>query len=258
MKKIIIALLFLAMNIVAASAQEKNESIDKIRTQSGVDPTRVTSRMSYSFLTYDKANQNVQINNRIVATLGVNRWSLQLKSDIVSVNNTPADGFTTGFGDLKFSILNAFYVKGKSALAASVEFGLPTASSNIAPYAGAGGYFYATPSLTYSYTITPSLMFALQPQYSFNIAKARNYPDMSVLTVRTFMAKFFKSGLFLVLEPRPIYNFTDNKFDLVISPIVGKNLGGGYNLVLLAEIYTNHTSAQTKGNVFQIGFSKAF
>lgn len=256
MKKMLTS--FLILFSTFAFAQEKDASVDQIRTQSGIDPTRVSSRAGYSFLVYDKLDENVQINNRISANLGVNRWSFQLKADFVSVNSVPGGGFASGFGDLKVNVLNAFYVKGRSAMAGAVEFGLPTASSSIASYAGMGGYLYATPSLTYSYTINPGLMTAIQPQYSFNLAKNVNYPDMSMLTVRMFVAKFFKSGFFFVLEPRPMYDFKNERFDFIISPILGQALGAGYNLIFLSEIYTKPSSAHAKGNVFQFGLNKSF
>ena len=64
-------------------------------------------------------------------------------------------------------------------------------------------YFSATPGsyITYSYTINPSLFLAFQPQYTFQLLKDPLYPDLSVLTIRSFLAKFTKTGYFFVLEP---------------------------------------------------------
>lgn len=255
----ILLFLFTAWTSFGQTVSEPENSVDELRTQSGIDPTRITSRIGYSYIFTDKEANMAQINNRLVATLGVNHWSFQVKTDIVTTNQAPGTGWAAGLGDLRFSILNAFYVKGRSALAGSVEFGIPTASRAIAPYVGMGSYFYATPSLTYSLTITPSLMFAVQPQYTFAITKAAdNYPDMNILTLRIFLAYFAKSGYFFVIEPRPIYDFTNKSFDLVISPIIGKSLGGGFNLVFLADIPTTKSGMLSKGATYQLGVTKSF
>lgn len=258
-----ILFLFTAWISFGQNAQDEplamDESVDELRTQSGIDPTRVTSRIGYSFLYYDREGIGAQINNRIVATLGVNNWSFAVKPDVVTTNLGPGQGWAAGLGDIRFSVLNAFSVKGRNAWAASVEFGIPTASRSVAQYVGMGSYFYATPSITYSYTITPSLMFAVQPQYTFAITKASNlYPDLNVVTLRIFLAYFAKSGYFFVIEPRPVYDITNKNFDVVISPIIGKSLGGGFNLVFLADIPTNKDNLHSKGAIYQFGVTKTF
>lgn len=254
-----ILLLITAWTSFGQTTQETDQTLDRLRTESGIDPTRITSRFGYSYMFIDKEASNAQINNRIVATIGVNHWSFALKADVVTTNQAPGGGWSAGFGDLRFNFLNAFYVKGRSALAGSVEFGIPTASRSVGPYAGMGSYFYATPSLTYSLTINPSLMFAVQPQYTFAITKAAdNYPDLNILTLRIFLAYFSSSGYFFVIEPRPVYDFTSSNFDLIISPIIGKSLGGGFNLAFLAEIPTNKSNLHTKGATYQLGISKSF
>ena len=260
--KSILFFLPLAAWAVSASAQDtpdssKADRANEIRTQSGIDPTRVSSRVGYSFMYYLQDAGNAQVNNRLSASLGVNRWNFSLKADFVSTNTVPG-GFATGFGDLRFTVLNAFYVHNRVALAGSVEFGLPTASKNIAAAAGMGGYFYATPALTLSYTITPSLMFAVQPQYSFALAKNSFYPDMNTFTTRIFLANFTSSGWFFVLEGRPIVNLNNGDFDFIVSPIVGKALGGGYNLIFLSEVPTKQSTIENRGVLFQLGFNKTF
>jgi hypothetical protein len=115
-----------------------------------------------------------------------------------------------------------------------------------------------TPALTYSYTIDPTLFFAIQPQYTFDLISDPAFPDLSVLTIRTFLAKFTKTGYFFVLEPRPIIDFGNSKTDLVISPILGKSLGGGFNLILLGELPVTNNIHDTRGIVWQFGFNKNF
>jgi hypothetical protein len=236
-------------------AQAQNESdLDKIRTESGVDPTRVISRVGYTLLIQNPDGPAGQITNRISLNLGINSWSFSTKYEAVSISRgIPGEGFESSFGDAKFSILNAFYIEGSNALAGSVEFSVPFGKTGFGSQ-----YFSMTPSLTYSYTINPSLFLAAQPQYTFDLIKDPVYPDLSVLTVRIFLAKFFSSGYFVVFEPRPIYDFTNENFEFIISPIVGKALGAGFNLIALAEYPTKKSSYESKGPLFQFGFNKAF
>lgn len=186
--------LLLLLPAFASFAQEPEEhlSLDEVRTQSGVDPTRIISKIGFSTWYFDKEAGNAQVNNRISATFGVDDWAFNVRMDLVSINNVPGRrGFVTGAGNMKVNILNSFYNNGRHALAASVDLAFPTASQAIDAAAGLNGYFYLTPALTYSYTINQGLMVAAQPQYSFALAKGEaDYPAMSLLTVRMFIAKF--------------------------------------------------------------------
>ena len=69
-------------------AQSDTLSIDKLRTESGVDPTRVNSRVGYSVLYFDKADNISSISNKLNITLGVNRWSFSIKPEIITINIT--------------------------------------------------------------------------------------------------------------------------------------------------------------------------
>ncbi len=236
------------------TAQSDTIYVDQLRTESGVDPTRVNSRVGYSTLYFDKANNASSVSNRLNVLLGVNSWSFSIKPEIISIHNgIEGTGFNTSLADLKFSILNAFYVKGKNALAGSIEFNLPFGKKDFGSQ-----YFSATPAITYAYTINTSLFFAIQPQYSFAIAKDNLYPDLSVLTIRNFIAKFTKNGFFYVFEARTIFDFEYTNFDLILSPIIGKSLGAGYNLIGLMEIPTKQSTINSRGILYQIGFNKNF
>lgn len=256
MKYIIIVLLALS-TISTLHAQTTNEDsarIEKLRTESGVDPTRVQSRIGYSVLAQDLPGSDGIITNRANFVLGVNRWTLGIKAE--SVTRTPeiaGTGFKSGFGDIRFNVLNAIFTKGKHAIAASAEFAIPTGGQQYG-----AGYFSVTPALTYSYTLKPTLFLAFQPQYSFHLMKDPLYPDLSVITIRSFLAKFTQSGFFFVLEPRPIFDLTNNKTDFVISPIIGKALGAGFNLIVLAEIATTSNLRNNRGHLYQVGFNKNF
>jgi hypothetical protein len=254
--KYILLISVLMISYIVAFAQTETDSLklEQLRRESGVDPTRVQSRAGYSLLIYDQEDAAGQINNRISLNMGVNRWNLSMKYEIVTLNTgEPGSGFSSGMGDIKFSLLNAFFVKGKHALAGGAEFSVPSGKPGFGTQ-----YFSVTPSLTYSYTIQPSLFFAVQPQYTFALMKDPVFPSLSVITVRSFLAKFTNNGYFFVFEPRPIYDLTNNSFDLILSPILGKSLGGGFNLILLAEFPTNETTIKNRGNLYQFGFNKNF
>lgn len=249
------SILFILLFVVSSSAmaQSDSASMAKMVKESGIDPTKVQSRASYSFLISDPAGSPIRIFNRVVFNLGINRWSFTAKYELTSIYTNSAEGtFSTGSGDLKFNALNAFFVKGKHALALSAEVTFPTGRPGYGLQ-----YFALMPALTYSYTITPSLIFALQPQYLFNLVKGDNYHQISILTVRVFIAKFTKPGYFFVLEPRPVYNFTNKQFDLIIAPIIGKALGKGFNLVFLSEFPTTKRLWDATGSLYQFGISKS-
>lgn len=244
-------LLLLSANILA---QTDSLSIERLRTESGVDPTRVNSRVGFSALYFDKADNASSISNKFNLVLGVNRWSVSVKPEILSQQSgVSGTGFQTSFSDVKFSILNAFYIKGKNSLAGSLELNLPFGKEGFGSQ-----YFSATPAITYSYTINPSLFLAIQPQYTFAIAKDNLYPALSVLTNRIFIAKFTKSGMFYVFEPRTIFDLENNNFDLIISPIIGKSLGSGFNIIGLMEIPTKASTIDKRGILYQIGFNNNF
>lgn len=237
-------------------SQSETDSLklEQLRKESGVDPTRVQSRAGYSLLIYDQEADAGQINNRLSLNLGINHWNFSMKYEAITrTTGEPESGFASGMGDIKFSLLNAFFVKGKHAVAGSVEFSIPTGKPGFGSQ-----YFSITPALTYSYTIKSSLFFAFQPQYSFDLMKDPATPPLSVITLRSFLAKFTKSGYFFVFEPRPVFDLTNETFDLILSPIIGKALGGGFNLIGLAEFPTNETTINKRGNLYQFGFNKNF
>lgn len=253
MKKIIFVTAALTMaNVVVA--QSDSAALEKLRAESGVDPTRVQSRVGYSFLVYDQKNSAGQINSKLNLTLGVSRWSFAAKYEVISrTTGVPGSGFESGMGDIKFSALNAFYVKGKNAMALSAEFSMPTGKPEFGSQ-----YFSATPALTYSHTIKPTLIFAIQPQYTFALMKDPAYADLSVLTIRSFLANFRAGGLFLVFEVRPVLDLGNENTDLILSPIIGKSVGGGFNIILLSELPVTENYRNTRGNMFQFGFNKNF
>jgi len=233
---------------------QDSTKLETLRTQSGVDPTRVVTKLAYSIWYFDKSDENVQINNRLNYTVGINRWSIALKPEIITKNNTASGGnFVTKAGDIRFSVLNAFYIKGKHALAAAAEFTLPTGSIGFGSQ-----YFSVTPSLTYSYTINQKLFLAIQPQYALDLANPANFPDLSTFILRTFIAKFTDTGWFYVFEPRIINDFTNKNFDVIVSPIVGKSLGGGFNLTGLFELPIKKETRDNRGLLIQFGITKNF
>lgn len=234
-------------------AQQDTADLEKLRTESGVDPTRVATRVGFSMAVYDQQGSAGQINTKPALTIGVGHWSFAVKTDVVTRTYANGDGFRSGMGDIRFSLLNAFFISGKHAVAGSVEFSIPTGG------AGFGSqYFSMTPALTYSYTINPSLILAVQPQYAFDLMRDAATPALSVLTIRSFLAKFTPSGYFFVFEPRPVFDFSNNRTDLVLSPIIGKGLGKGFNLIALMEYPLSKFTRDNRGVLYQFGFNKNF
>jgi hypothetical protein len=237
---LLVIVLFAIYSTLYAQDESDSVKLEKLRKESGVDPTRVQSRAGYSILVYDQDESAGQINNRLSLNLGVNRWNFSMKYDVISrTTGEPGSGFTSG--------------KGKHAVAGAAEFSMPTGKPGFGSQ-----YFSVTPSLTYSYTIQPSLFFAVQPQYTFALMKDPAYPSLSVITIRSFLAKFTRGGYFFVFEPRPVIDLTNDSFDVILSPIIGKALGGGFNLIVLAEFPTNETTVKNRGNLYQFGFNKNF
>lgn len=255
MKKVIFFLCICWTSSFAYSQTETDSAkIEQVRTQSGVDPTRVQTRVGYSFYTNDPEGAAFVLFNRLSANFGVGRWSINAKFEWGSrTGDEPGTGFQSGLGDFRFSILNAFLVKGKHAMAASAEFALPTGKPGIGSQ-----YFSATPALTYSYTIQPTLVFAIQPQYTFSLAKDPLFPSLSLMTIRSFLAHFSPKGYFMVFEARPIFNFNPSQTDIILSPIFGKSIGKGFNLIILAEWPVTENLNTTRGPQYQLGFNKNF
>ena len=67
--------LLLLLPAFASFAQEPEEhlSLDEVRTQSGVDPTRIISKIGFSTWYFDKEAGNAQVNNRLSASFGLDK-----------------------------------------------------------------------------------------------------------------------------------------------------------------------------------------
>lgn len=259
MKKYLLLLSFIILLPVIAPAQTEEdmaaeeEKIEKIRTESGVDPTRVSSRFGYSVTFFDRPDSKSQVSNRVSLYLGIRRWLFTIRGELASINNNTESGFTTGLGDTKFSVQNTFFVKNKFAMVLAADIIAPTGK------AGFGSqYFSISPSIVFSYSIDPSMFLAIQPQYSFAPARNKVYPRMNALSARVFVAKFTKTGWYFLLEPRPAYDFTGKRFEMIISPLIGKSLGGGFNLIAMAELPVTKATADTRGFSYLLGFNMNF
>ena len=115
-----------------------------------------------------------------------------------------------------------------------------------------------TAGVTFSYTIKPTLIIAAQPQYTFAPVKDAAVADISTVTIRSFLAHFHASGWFYVFEPRPVFDLANDNFDLVLSPIAGKNLAKGFSVVVLAEFHLDPQVRDVRGNQYQLGLSRNF
>jgi hypothetical protein len=250
--------LVLATTVAAAAAQTDTTGqaakLEQQRAQSGVDPTRVMSRAAFSPYMTDPTGDAVGFTTRLRYTMGMGRWSLGVRQEFISDHSgVEGSGFQTGRGDMRLSVLNAFLVRERVALAASVDLDLPTGGKGFSTPAAV-----MSPALTFSYTIKPTLIFATQPQYTFAPVKDAIVPEVSTLTVRSFLAAFRPSGWFYVFEPRPIFDLANDKTSFVIAPILGKNLAKGYSWVILMEFPTDQYYQGIRGNLYQVGMTKNF
>jgi hypothetical protein len=228
--------------------------LEEQRAQSGVDPTRVLSRAGFSQNMTDPSGDAVSFATRLRYTMGFGRWSVGMRQEFISRHSgEPGTGFPTGRGDLRLSLLNAFYVKKRVALAASADLDLPTGSAGFSKEAAV-----VTAGVTFSYTIKPTLIFAIQPQYTFAPIKDAVVPEVSMLTVRSFLAHFSTTGWFYVFEPRPVFDLANERTNFVLSPIIGRNLAKGYSFALLAEFSTAQWALDNTGNLYLMGLTKNF
>lgn len=251
---ILVFILLLQSNLISAQIKRDSVKLEKLRRESGIDPTRVMTRVGYSFIASNPKGPTALVRNRLNLNLGIGNWNISGKFEVASkIDEQGGTGFETGLNDFKFSILNAFLTKGKHAMAGAADFSLPTGKPGIGSQ-----IFSTTLSVTYSYTIKPSLIFAIQPQYAFDLIKDEIQPDLRVLTIRSFLAYFSSAGYFFVFEPRPIFDVENKKTDWLISPIIGKALGKGYNLITLVEIVLTDNLRTNRGSLFQLGFNKNF
>jgi hypothetical protein len=250
-------LLFLISNRIAAQEADSTriKELEKLRKESGVDPTRVSTRFNYGQEFLDPKGSGYSYNNTFKLTVGIGSWAFYIKTRARSTYNPgkPNGTFSSGIDDFTFSAANTVYYKGKNAVNVGVELLAPVGNQAFSSQS-----FLMTPNFTYAYTISPKLIFALNPQYSFTVAKSDIVPAVSLATIRPFFAGFFPSGVFAVIEPRVLYDFKAKQFDLVISPILGKSLGKGWNIVAIVEAPVTNQRIENLGMIYKLGVQKNF
>jgi len=250
---LIISILCVNLSVYAQVDSVKLKEIEKTRTESGVDPTRVSSRFGYTFeILKPNEGDAFRFNNNMKLTFGVSRWSLKVETRISALyDGQEGSDVVSGMSDIKLGINNAFFVSGKHALAGGFDLSAPTGSKEFNNQA-----FTIQPNIAYAYTINPMLIFAVNPQYTRTIWRNKDVPMQDILTVRPFFALFLPSGVFAVIEPRSQYDFTLKKYDFIISPIIGGSIGGGFNLALILEIPTKQETLNNYGILGKLGIQK--
>jgi hypothetical protein len=253
------AMMLLMLVSIRISAQEaattKVKELEKLRKESGVDPTQVSTRFNIGQEFLDPKGSGYSYNNTFKLTVGIGNWAFYIKTRARSTY-TPGEQngtFSSGIDDFTFSAANTVYYKGKNAINVAVELLAPVGSPAFSSQS-----FLMTPNFTYAYTISPKLIFALNPQYSFTVAKSDVVPAVSLATIRPFFAGFFPSGVFAVIEPRVLYNFKAEQLDIIISPILGKSLGKGWNIVGIVEAPVTNERIETLGMMYKFGVQKNF
>ena len=191
-----ICLLFIFMFCFRALYSQQVDSIeskklDNLRTESGVDPTRVSSRVNFTFEFIDPQGPGYSFNTVLKANVGIAKWSFALKTKIKSTyqgNSGPGEMMKKGFDDLTFSIGNTVFYKGRHAINIGADLVAPIGSSDFS-----GQAFLFTPNFTYAVTISPEFIFAINPQYSMTVVRTENVQRVSLLTVRPFLQHFYQA-----------------------------------------------------------------
>ena len=253
----IVMLCFFCLSTELSAQTDTNRkdtlSYEQIRGQSGLDPVIIHSKYIFTSFINDLEGSSCLITNTAGILLAIKKWGLSLESSVVTVKSkSSGDGFSSGLGDIKFTLSNKIYAKGKHSIAVAGKLGFPTGK------AGFGSqYLSLTPVLTYIYAPNPSIILALQPQYSFHLLKNSLYPDLSLLTVKLLFAKFHKSGFVYGVELKPGMNFTGSDFNLFISPFLSQSLGAGFNLLFLCDMPATGATIK-KGATYQLSFNRNF
>ena len=253
-------LCLLFSSIVLAQSETQQAKMDQIVQESGIDPTRNQSTVLYAFLVNTPKNSPIRMFNRFSGSVAVKDWTFTARYDVTSIyldkNDFQVGGFYTGLGDLRISGQNTFFKKGKHALAAATEVLIPTAKSGYAFYGTS--YFAFTPFLSYSVMPILGTLFVIQSKYTFDVLRQPNTPALQLWVTRIFVAQFTRKGYFFVLEPRPIVDFTKKNCNFIMSSIIGKALGKGFNLLAMIELPTSNKFWKETGPTYQLMLNKSF
>lgn len=250
---VLLCFLFAEANAQTDTKQKDTTSIEHVRAASGIDPIIIRSKIVFTSFINNPKGPSGSITNTAGLSLGVKNWAVGIYgSEVTVLSGNPGEGFHSATGDFMLSLQNTVYSRGKHAIAVTGVLTFPTGKK------GCGSqYFSLTPVLTYIYALKPSLIFAVQPQYSFHLLKDPVYPPLRMLSVRSLVAKFTKTGFVYGLEIKPTINLEADKFYLFLSPFVSKSLGAGFNVLFLYDMPINKP-ARDKGPTFQLGINRNF
>jgi hypothetical protein len=244
---------FLCVLYTPALAQKDTTSMEHIRGQSGIDPILIHSKMQYNLYVLDTKGPSAKLTFAPGISFGVKGWGVGVRgSAVTDFSGIAGEGFHSSFGDIHLSLQKKVLKVGIHSVAFAGDVGIPTGK------AGFGSqYFSMSPMVTYTCTIRPSLILAIQPQYTFHFLKDPMYPDLKTLSFRTLIAKFTNSGHAYGLELKPNLNLEAKDFTLFFTPFLSLNITSGFNMLLLCDIPTNQ-SAVKKGPTFQFGINRNF
>jgi hypothetical protein len=131
--KALIGAAFLCLLFTPAIAQKDTTTMEHLRGQSGIDPILIHSKMVYGLYVLDSKGPAAKITLTPGVSFGVKNWGVSIKASAVSnMTGNPGDGFHSGFGDIKLSVQNRIFSRGKHAAAVSGELALPTGNQDLA------------------------------------------------------------------------------------------------------------------------------
>jgi hypothetical protein len=245
--------LLLAAGAAAAQAPD-SAAADRVRTESGIDPTRIVSAVGVGFEVVDFPGDRFA--SAVIPRLGIGAgaWSASLDTRLAATySGEPGAPLVTGLGDVGLTLVRAVLPSARHSLALAAELVLPVGDPAIG-----GRAVRITPSVTWAWTVRPWLVVAAQPQYERTLLRPSEVPAVSLLTLRGFVAVFRPSGWFYVLEARVRQDFEAERSYVQVAPVVGKNIGRSVNLAARLDLPISGTARERYGVVYRVGVQRVF
>jgi hypothetical protein len=245
--------LLLAAGRAAAQAPD-SAAAERVRTESGIDPTRIVSVAGVGFEVVDFPGDRFA--SAVIPRLGIGAgaWSAALDTRLAATYaGEPGASLVTGLGDVGLTLVRAFRPAARHAVAVGAELSLPVGRPEIG-----GRAVSVTPSVTWAWTLRPWLVVAAQPQYERSLLRASDAPATSILTLRGFVAVFRPSGWFYVLEGRVREDFELGRSYAQVAPVVGKNIGRGFNLAATLDLPLSSAARDRFGVLWRVGVQRVF
>ncbi|HEX5817410.1 MAG TPA: hypothetical protein VFY20_00930 [Gemmatimonadales bacterium] len=246
--------LLLTLPTAVPAQVSDSAAAERVRTESGIDPTRVISVASVALEVVDFPDD--RFTSAVIPRIGIGAgaWSAVLDGRIAAISSGEAGApLVTGFGDVGLTVARAFRGGRRHAFAAAAELVVPVGSEGVG-----SGAVAITPAFTWAWTLRPTLVIAAQSQWARSLLRASGAAEQSLLTLRGYVATFRPSGWFFVLEGRVAQDFVRERADVIVSPVAGRNIGKGLSLAGLFELPVSSRGRERYGMLARVGAQRAF